>query len=192
MTNVQLRIYEFQLFDTLREFHAEIVAFNKSFSYSDEGLEKSVVLNKDGLEGYTLIATYELGYADIYEYEFDEFYVPDIIQEFTAEEYHLFENNCRHYALHLINILKPAKSDIRIKVLQDLNNMSELLGNVMNTLINIMTTINTFTTQLVIGLCLIVSFIISCRYLLSERKRDYILISIMFILMLVFINRNRL
>ena len=90
------------------------------------------------------------------------------------------------------NILKPAKSDIGIKVLQDLNNMSELLGNVMNTLINIMTTINTFTTQLVIGLCLIVSFIISCRYLLSERKRDYILISIMFILVLVFINRNRL
>ena len=61
MTKVLLRIYEFELFSGLTEYHSEIIAFNHSYSYSDEGIEVSVVLNKDGLEGYTLKATFDLG-----------------------------------------------------------------------------------------------------------------------------------
>ena len=127
MTEIKLRIYEFELFSKVREYHAEIEAYSKSYSYSDEGLEESVVLNKDGLEGYTLISTFELGWSDLFEYEF-EYFTKYLNEDFTAEKYHIFRNNCRHYAFNLLKVLKPTKGYIGVKILQDLNDMSELLG----------------------------------------------------------------
>ena len=127
MTEIKLRIYEFELLNKVREYHAEIEAYSKSYSYSDEGLEQSVVLNKDGLEGYTLIETIELGWSDLFEYEYD-FFTRYMKEDFTSENYHIFQNNCRHYALNLLKILKPTKGYIGVKILQDLNDMSELIG----------------------------------------------------------------
>ena len=66
MSKVLLRIYEFEFFKGIKEYHAEVVAFDKSISYSDEGIEISDILNKDGLEDYELCATFNLGYADIF------------------------------------------------------------------------------------------------------------------------------
>ena len=130
MTQVFLRIYEFKLFTGFTEYHSEIIAFDKSFSYSDEGVEISTVQNKDGLDGYTLVATYDLGYADIYEYEFEEFYAPDIMMEYTADDYQLFHRNCRFFSLEILNILKPSDAEIGRRVLQDLNRMSTNLSRV--------------------------------------------------------------
>ena len=127
MTEIKLRIYEFELFNKVREYHAEIEAYSKSYSYCDEGREESVVLNKDGLEGYTLISTIELGWSDLFEYEF-EYFTKYLNEDFTSEKYHLFRNNCRHYAFNLLKVLKPTKGYIGAKILQDLNDMSELLG----------------------------------------------------------------
>ena len=127
MTEIKLRIYEFELFYKVREYHAEIEAYSKSYSYCDEGLEESVVLNKDGLEGYTLISTFELGWSDLFEYEF-EYFTRYLNEDFTSEKYHLFRNNCRHYAFNILKVLKPTKGYIGVKILKDLNDMSELLG----------------------------------------------------------------
>ena len=127
MTEIKLRIYEFELFNKVQEYHAEIEAYSKSFSYSDEGLEISMIMNKDGLDGYTLISTFELGWSDLFEYEF-EYFTKYLNEDFTPEKYHIFRNNCRHYAFNLLKVLKPTKGYIGVKILQDLNDMSELLG----------------------------------------------------------------
>lgn len=127
MTEVKLRIYEFKLFSKAREYHAEIEAYSKSYSYSDEGRETSVVLNKDGLEGYVLVATFELGFTDLWEYEFD-FFMRYMKEDYRAENYHLFRHNCRHYALDVLKVLKPTRGFIGVQILQSLNDMSELLG----------------------------------------------------------------
>ena len=114
MTEIKLRIYEFKIFDKVKEFHAEIQAYSKSYSYSDEGPEQSPVLNKDGLDGYKLISTFQLGYSDLFEYEFD-FFIKYLNEDFTSEKYHLFRNNCRHYAFNLIQILKPTRGYIGLR-----------------------------------------------------------------------------
>ena len=124
MTQVLLRIYEFELFSGLTEYHSEIIAFNQSYSYSDEGIEVSVVLNKDGLEGYTLKATYDLGFSEMYDYEFEEFNFPAIMDDYTAESYNLFHRNCRFFSLEILNILKPSNQTSGTRVLQELNKMS--------------------------------------------------------------------
>ena len=129
MSKVLLRIYEFKLFRGIKEFHAEVVVFDKSISYSDEGIEVSVVTNKDGLEGYELCATYNLGYADIFEYEFQEFCYPQLESDYTAENYRLYTHNCRYFSLDVIHLLRPSKAEIGIKVLEDLNKMSSVLGD---------------------------------------------------------------
>ena len=128
MSKVILQIYEFELFKSFKEYHAEIVAFDKSISYSDEGIDVSDIKNKDGLEGYELCATFNLGYADIFEYEFQEFCFPKLEQEYTDENYNLYTHNCRFFALDVINLLKPSKAEVGIQVLEDLNNMSTILG----------------------------------------------------------------
>ena len=84
----------------------------------------SVVLNKDGLEGYTLKATYDLGYTEMYHYEFEEFNFPTIMDDYTADSYNLFHKNCRFFSLELLNILKPSDAVIGRRVLTELNKMS--------------------------------------------------------------------
>ena len=129
MSKVLLRIYEFELLRGLKEYHAEIVVFDKSVSYSDEGIEVSVVTNKDGLEGYDLCATYNLGYADIFEYEFQEFCFPQLETDYTAKNYDLYKHNCRYFSLDVIHLLRPSRAEIGVKVLEELNNMSSIIGN---------------------------------------------------------------
>ena len=163
MTEIKLRIYEFKIFDKVKEFHAEIQAYSKSYSYSDEGPEESLVLNKDGLDGYTLVSTFQLGYSDLFEYEFD-FFIKYLNEDFTPEKYHLFRNNCRHYAFNLIRILKPTRGYIGVKILQDLNDMSEVLGKLIRGFLLVVIIFS-------VGLCF-----------LPEVYKDYLLILVLILL----------
>ena len=167
MTEVKLRIYEFQITRGITEYHAEINAFDKSLSYSEDGLEISMIQNKDGWDGYKLVGTFDLGFADIYEFEFDEYYAPELDDDFTSEKYHLFFHNCRHNALKLLRILKPSQALIGIKVLENLNSMSE-------SLMSILPAGFVFALSLINGL-------IMC----TENTKDNLLILILFLLMAV-------
>ena len=155
MSKVILQIYEFELFKSFKEYHAEIVVFGKSISYSDEGIDVSDVTNKDGLEGYELCATFNLGYADIFEYEFQEFYFPRLEKEYTDENYNLYTHNCRFFALNVINLLQPSKAEVGIQVLEDLNNMSIELGKYlkMKSVILLLTSIVLFTVFQIFETC---------------------------------------
>ena len=76
MTFVRLNIYKFYILDLIPEYHAEIIAYGKSFSYSDEGLEISMVMNKHGLDGYQLVKRISLGFSGLSENAFmEEFFL---------------------------------------------------------------------------------------------------------------------
>ena len=128
MTFVTLRIYKFYILDFVPEYHAEISAYGKSFSYSDEGLEISMVTNKDGLEGYKLVKRIRLGFSGLSENMFMERFFPDLVEGFTIDKYRLFTNNCRHFSLQMIHILRPSRPETGLSTLSGLNTMSELLG----------------------------------------------------------------
>ena len=128
MTFVTLRIYKFYILDFVPEYHAEISAYGKSFSYSDEGLEISMVTNKDGLEGYKLVKRITLGFSGLSENMFMERFFPDLVEGFTIDKYRLFTNNCRHFSLQMIHILRPSRPETGLSTLSGLNTMSELLG----------------------------------------------------------------
>ena len=130
MSKVLLQIYQFEILNGIKEYHAEIVVFGKSISYSDEGIDISDEINKDGMEDYELCATFDLGYADIFEYEFQEYCFPKLENEYTEQNYGLFSHNCRFFALDVIKLLQPTKADVGIQVLEDLNNMSQALKKV--------------------------------------------------------------
>ena len=128
MTFVTLRIYKFYILDFVPEFHAEISAYGKSISYSDEGIEISMTVDKNGLDGYKLVKRIALGFSGVSENVFMERYLPDLVENFTIDKYKLFTNNCRHFALHMIHVLRPSRPEIGLSVLSGLNTMSELLG----------------------------------------------------------------
>ena len=128
MTFVTLRIYKFFIFDIIPEYHAEITAYGKSYSYSDEGLEISILRNKHGVDGYELVKTINLGFSGFSETVFMERYFPELIEKYTLDKYRLFTNNCRHYALNLIHVLRPSRPEIGLSTLSGLNTMSEILG----------------------------------------------------------------
>ena len=193
MTQVLLRIYEFQLYGELREYHAEIVVYGYSHSYSDEGLEESIVQNKDGLEGYTLVSTYNLGHTKLFEYEFEEFYVPEIIRKFAADAYDLYDFNCRVFALYLIHVLRPTRADIGIQILEDLNNMSAQLGNIVH---NVYNTVNYFENMqvrvLLISAVILLPLITICHYLIPSEIKEYVMFIMICIIMIQWLNRHRL
>ena len=57
-----------------------------------------------------------------------ERYLPDLVENFTIDKYKLFTNNCRHFALQMIHVLRPSRPETGLSVLSGLNTMSELLG----------------------------------------------------------------
>ena len=128
MTFVTIRIYKFFIFDIIPEYHAEISAYGKSFSYSDEGLEISSLKNKHGIDGYELVKTINLGFTGTSETVFMERFFPELVEKYTVDKYKLFTNNCRHYCLHMIHILRPSRPELGLSTLSGLNTMSELLG----------------------------------------------------------------
>ena len=154
MSKLLLQIYEFELFGSLKEYHAEVVVFDKSISYSDEGIDVSDTTNKDGLEDYELRATFNLGYADMFEYEFQEYCFPKLEKKYKAENYGLYSRNCRFFALDVIKLLQPTKSEVGIQVLEDLNNMSLVLGRFMKIrLFCVLTFLTSVTLSTVFHIC---------------------------------------
>ena len=128
MTFVTLKIYKFYILDLIPEYHAEITAYGKSFSYSDEGLEISMVMNKHGLDGYQLVKRISLGFSGLSENAFMERFFPELVENYTIDKYRLFTNNCRHFSVKMIHVLRPSRPEKGLSLLSGLNTMSELLG----------------------------------------------------------------
>ena len=164
MSKVLLQIYEFDFFHGIKEYHAEVVVFDKSISYSDEGIDVSDQTNKDGLDDYKLCATFDLGYADIFEYEFQEYCFPKLEKAYTAENYGLFKHNCRFFALDVIKLLQPTKSVVGIQVLEDLNQMSAYLGKYLKIktvgIITFLTSFSLSTAFQLLGTCFPIPMIV--------------------------------
>ena len=128
MTFVTLKIYKFYIFDLVPEYHAEITAYKKSYSYSDEGLEISTITNKNGLDGYQLVKRISLGFSGLSENVFMERFFPELVENYTIDKYKLFTNNCRHFSVKMIHVLRPSRPEMGLSVLSGLNTMSSLLG----------------------------------------------------------------
>jgi len=128
MTFVTLKIYKFYILDLIPEYHAEITAYKKSYSYSDEGLEISTITNKHGLDGYQLVKRISLGFSGLSENVFMERFFPELVENYTIDKYRLFTNNCRHFSVKMIHVLRPSRPEMGLSVLSGLNTMSSLLG----------------------------------------------------------------
>ena len=128
MTFVTLKIYKFYILDLIPEYHAEITAYKKSYSYSDEGLEISTITNKHGLDGYQLVKRISLGFSGLSENVFMERFFPELVESYTIDKYRLFTNNCRHFSVKMIHVLRPSRPEMGLSVLSGLNTMSALLG----------------------------------------------------------------
>ena len=128
MTFVTLKIYKFYIFDLVPEYHAEITAYKKSYSYSDEGLEISSIIKKHGVDGYQLVKRISLGFSELSENVFMERFFPELVENYTIDKYRLFTNNCRHFSVKMIHVLRPSRPEMGLSVLSGLNTMSALLG----------------------------------------------------------------
>ena len=179
MTFIKLRIYKFLILNSLPEYHAEIEAYRKAFSYSEEGLDISTVTNKDGIDGYELIQTYSLGFSGLSEKRFMERYFPRMVGEYTIDRYALFSHNCRHFALDLIRTLRPSRPENGLYVLGELNKMSEKLGRIGDLITrNIVRIMTVNPVLLLTGLFKILTYFQQGRILDSaEITKDYLLIA---------------
>ena len=128
MPFVTLKIYNFRLLGFVKEYHCEVTAYGLSWSYSEDGLETSDVLNKDGKDGYELVRSYSLGFSGMPLAMFAREYLPGLQESFTIDEYNLFNKNCRHFSLKMIKILRPSRREKGLYVLARLNEMSEKIG----------------------------------------------------------------
>ena len=191
MTFVTLRIYKFFICDIIPEYHAEISAYGKSFSYSDEGLEISTITNKHGMDGYELVKKISLGFSGLSENVFMERYFPDQVENFTIDKYRLFSNNCRHYSLHMIHVLRPSRPEMGLSVLSGLNTMSELLGKARDLiLVNI---IRSFASNPMAKIQFLITIIEKGRLLSSHAVfKDMVLVFNCILLVTFWILRARL
>ena len=128
MTFVTLKIYNFKLLGFVKEFHCEVTAYGLSWSYSEDGLETSDILNKHGQDGYELVESYSLGFSAMSRHVFGMEYLPSIQESFTIDGYNLFTNNCRHFSLKMIKVLCPSRREKGLYILSKLNEMSENVG----------------------------------------------------------------
>ena len=130
MTFVTLKIYNFKLVGFINEWHAEVTAYGKSWSFTQNGLEVSDLLNKDGVQGYTLVESIPLGFSALSRVQFNEDYLPGVIQSYTVDAYSLIDKNCRHFSLDLIKILGPTREERGLYILSQLNFMTYIIGRV--------------------------------------------------------------
>ena len=194
MTFVTLRIYKFYIFDIIPEYHAEISAYGKSFSYSDEGLEISTLMNKHGYDNYELVKRISLGFCGLSENSFMERFFPDLVVNYTIDKYNLFSNNCRHFSLNLIHVLRPSRPEMGLTVLSGLNTMSELLGKARDLVV--INFIRSFVTDPMEKLQFLISVIVNCQqgrlFSSPTLPKDLVLVFNCILLGIFWIMRSRL
>ena len=194
MTFVTLKIYKFYILDLIPEYHAEITAYGKSYSYSDEGLEISTITNKHGLDGYQLVKRISLGFSGLSENVFMERFFPELVENYTIDKYRLFTNNCRHFSVKMIHVLRPSRPEMGLSVLSGLNTMSALLGKARDLIfVNL---IRTLATNPMEKIQILITVIENCRHgrLLSSAalSKDLVLLFNCILLSCFWILRARL
>ena len=130
MTFVTLKIYNFKLIGFINEWHAEIIAYGKSWSFTQNGLDVSDQVNKENIDGYTLVKSIPLGFSALSKEQFNEQYLPDILGKYTVDAYSLIDNNCRHFSLELVKVLGPTRQHRGLYILSQLNFMTYIIGRV--------------------------------------------------------------
>ena len=194
MTFVTLKIYKFYIFDLVPEYHAEITAYGKSYSYSDEGLEISSITDKNGLDGYQLVKRISLGFSGLSENVFMERFFPELVENYTIDKYKLFTNNCRHFSVKMIHVLRPSRPEMGLSVLSGLNTMSALLGKARDLIfVNL---IRTLATNPMEKIQILITVIENCQHgrLLSSAalSKDLVLVFNCILLSCFWILRARL
>ena len=130
MTFVTLKIYNFKIFGFVNELHTEIIAYGASWSFSQDGIEVSSIVDKDNLDGYKLIKTEKLGFSALSKERFHRQHLPGIVEKFTIDAYDLYSLNCRHFSLELIKALRPSRPERGLYLLGQLNYMSAIIGRI--------------------------------------------------------------
>ena len=87
-----------------------------------------MIMNKHGMDGYQLVKRISLGFSGLSENAFMEEFFPELVENYTIDKYRLFTNNCRHFSVKMIHVLRPSRPEMGLSVLSGLNTMSELLG----------------------------------------------------------------
>ena len=194
MTFVTLKIYKFYILDLIPEYHAEITAYKKSYSYSDEGLEISTIINKHGVDGYQLVKRISLGFSGLSENVFMERFFPGLVENYTIDKYRLFTNNCRHFSVKMIHVLRPSRPEMGLSVLSGLNTMSALLGKARDLIFVNM--IRTLATNPMDKIQILITVIENCQHgrLLSSAalSKDLVLVFNCILLSCFWILRARL
>ena len=192
MTFVTLRIYKFYIFGFIPEYHAEISAYRKAYSYSEDGFEISAVINKDNLEGYKLVKTYYLGFSGLSETNFMARYFPKLVENYTIDKYSVFTNNCRFFALELIKVLRPSRAEDGLTVLSRLNLMSTVIGKIGEVIaINLVRSFISNPMERINDVFKLVDF---CRrgriFETTEIYKDYILVGFCILLVICLVLRR--
>jgi len=194
MTFVTLKIYKFYILDLIPEYHAEITAYKKSYSYSDEGLEISTIINKHGVDGYQLVKRISLGFSGLSENVFMERFFPELVENYTIDKYRLFTHNCRHFSVKMIHVLRPSRPEMGLSVLSGLNIMSTLLGKARDLIFVNM--IRTLATNPMDKIQILITVIENCQHgrLLSSAalSKDLVLVFNCILLSCFWILRARL
>ena len=193
MTFVTLKIYNFKILGFVKEYHCEVTAYGLSWSYSEDGLETSDVLNKDGKDGYELVRSYSLGFSGMPKAMFAREYLPGIQESFTIDEYNLFTKNCRHFSLKMIKVLRPSRREKGLYTLAKLNEMSEKIGQLFRVIVRNLCNIVTDLKRLISTIFFLIMCFNRGRLFDCEMyHKDLLMVFLLVIITIFFLFRNSL
>ena len=122
-----LVIYEFKIAGIIPAYHTEIIIDEFSYGFGDEGLEITRGINMNGQFGYKLIKSIPLGRTRKSQREIAEIIVR-LDHQWPPESYDLFNKNCRHFSLTLLNEAECDSSTEGRRILGGLIQFSEKIG----------------------------------------------------------------
>ena len=193
MTFVTLKIYNFKIFSFVKEFHCEITAYGLSWSFSEDGLETSEIMNKHNYDGYELVKSYSLGFSGMPKEIFASRYLPALREAYTIDEYDLFNKNCRHFSLEMIKILRPSRRERGLRTLSKLNDMSQKIGQFCEVVIRNIFNIVADPKRVISA----IFFAIMCYnqgkiFNISVLHKDFLSMVLFLVTLLLFLMRKRL
>ena len=193
MTFVTLKIYNFKIFSFIKEYHCEITAYGLSWSYSEDGLETSEIMNKHNHDGYELVKSYSLGFSGMPKEIFASRYLPALREGYTIDEYDLFHKNCRHFSLQMIKILRPSRREKGLRTLSKLNDMSRKIGQLSEVFIRNIFNIVADPKRVISA----IFFALMCYnqgriFNITVLHKDFLSIGLFLVILLLFLIRKRL